>query len=135
MQPELFKPDNLSQDALQEVFDAALLEIERDDDGDVVVHDKYRVIVSPHGDKFIRFTAAFGIKEEAGEEASFALCNRINDGLVVIRASIHDPTTLVIDWYLPVVGGITKKAVVRAVRTFNELLGEMGQYDTDDIIE
>lgn len=135
MQAEVFTSNDLSGEALHAVFDAAMLEVELDEDGDVIVSDKYRVIVSPISKNYVRFLVLFGIREEASEEAGNAFCNRINDGLIVIRASVHKKTTLALDWYLPVKGGIGKKAVVLALCKFVDLVGDVGQYDTDDIIQ
>lgn len=135
MQAELFLPDGLSAKTLRAVFDAAMLEVKLDDDGDVIVSDKYCVIVSPHSNNYIRFCVLFGVRDDAGQEAGNALCNRINNGLIVIRASMHGAMTIALDWYLPVSGGIGKKAVVLAFRKFVDLVGEISQYDTDDIIK
>ena len=135
MATELFSAKNVSAEGVREAFEAALFDVSFDDDGDLIVRDRYTVIVSVHPSHTIRFFCVFGIKEDAGEEAGFALCNRINDGLIVIRASLHGAKTLLIDWYLPCNGGIGRKAVVLALRMFTELVGSMAQYDTEGIIE
>jgi hypothetical protein len=135
MPTDLFTLDNLSIEAVHATFESAMFEAELDDDGDLTVNDKYRTIVTIHGDDLIRFLCVFGVREDAGEEAAYALCNRINDGLILIRASMHDATTLLLDWYLPVRGGIAKKAVVMAFRKFIDTVAMIGQYDTDDIVE
>jgi hypothetical protein len=135
MPADLFTLDNLSIEALHATFEAAMFDAAVDNDGDLVVNDKYKMIVTIHGDDLIRLLCVFGVNEDAGEEAGNALCNRINDGLILIRASMHDATTLLLDWYLPVRGGIAKKAVVMAFRKFSDTVALVGQYDTDDIIE
>lgn len=133
MVDELIIPEELSGESLHALFDAAMFDVKMDADGDVIVKDKVRVIVSALKGGNIRFLVVFGIKEGISEEQSFALCNRINDNLVIIRAGMHDPTTMLIDWYLPVAGGITKRAVVLAFRRFTELIALIGQYDEDNL--
>lgn len=133
MNPEAFTSDNTSPESLLAAFDAALFETSLDDDGDVIVRDKYRVFLSVHHESTIRLLGVFGLKEECSVEEGHALCNRINAGLIIIRASV-DEDTLYLDWYLPLRGGIGKKAVVRAVRKFNELTEAIIKYDTNNIM-
>ncbi|MBA2227741.1 MAG: YbjN domain-containing protein [Thermogemmata sp.] len=135
MNAELITTDNLDNDVLRELFDAALFDYHLDDDGDVVVQDQFRVLVTHHNNRYIRFTSFFRVRPETPEELAHSLCNRINDELIILRASIHDGDTLVIDWYLPVFSGISKRTVVMAFRKFVELLGQIGQYDVEDVIE
>jgi hypothetical protein len=135
MNAELITTDNLDNDVLRELFDAALFDYHLDDDGDVVVQDQFRVLVTHHNNRYIRFTSFFRVRPDTPEELAHSLCNRINDELIILRASIHDGDTLVIDWYLPVFSGISKRTVVMAFRKFVELLGQIGQYDVEDVIE
>jgi Putative bacterial sensory transduction regulator len=136
MVTDFFTPDNLSREALLATFDAAMFDVKVDEDGDLLVRETFHVLVAPTSKKsYIRFTCFFEVRPDAGNEAAIALCNRINDILIVIRASMHDATSLVVDWYLPVTGGIGKKTVVLALRKFTELVGAMGEHDTDDVIK
>jgi hypothetical protein len=135
MNSELITSDALNNDVLRELFDAALFDYHLDDDGDVVVQDQFRVLVTHHNSRYIRFTSFFRVRPETPEELAYSLCNRINDELIILRASIHDGDTLVVDWYIPVFSGISKRAVVMAFRKFVELLGQIGQYDVEDVIE
>jgi len=135
MNSEWITSDSLTNDALRELFDAALFDYHLDDDGDVVIHDQFRVLVTHHNNRYIRFTSFFRVRPETPEELAHSLCNRINDELIILRASIHDGETLVIDWYIPVFSGISKRTVVMAFRKFVELLGQIGQYDVEDVIE
>ncbi|MFM9959821.1 MAG: YbjN domain-containing protein [Planctomycetaceae bacterium] len=134
MQSDMFTPEDVSIESLRAVFDAAMMETRLDSDGDIVVQDSIKVCVTVRPASGIRFLAAYGVKPGVREEAGHALCNRINDGLIVIRASMHGPTTLLLDWYLPVRGGIGRKAVVLSFRKFVELVEAIGKYDTDGIV-
>lgn len=135
MATDLFTPETASTEALAAAFDAALFDVAVDPDGDLIVRDRYTTVVALHSAGLLRFTCVFGVRAGAPEEAGHALCNRINDVLVVVRASLHDATTLVIDWYLPLSGGIAKKAVVRAFRRFVEITATIGRFDDDDLLE
>ncbi len=129
-----FTREKISIEALKDVFDAAMFDTEIDGDGDLVIRDRYLAFISIQPTVMIRFVSIFGLKKKASEKAGHALCNRINDGLVAIRASMSDKTTLILDWYLPFDSGIGKKTVVLAFRKFIDMLGALGQYDTDDIM-
>jgi hypothetical protein len=135
MTPELFVPENTSPETLLAAFDT-LFEATIDDDGEVVISDKYRVFVALYENKMIHFESGFRLQESCSEEEAHALCNRINTELIVIRAksSLGDHPMLFIDWYLPIRGGIAKKTVVRAIREFIEILGLIGEYDSDNIL-
>jgi hypothetical protein len=132
---DLIRTEELDNDTLRELFDAAMFDYHLDDDGDLVVQDNYRVLVKHHNKRYIHFTSFFRVRQEASEDMVYALCNRINDELIILRASVHHGDTLVLDWYIPVFSGISKRTVVMAFRKFVELLGQVGQYDEEDVIE
>jgi hypothetical protein len=60
--------------------------------------------------------------------------NRVNDGLMMIRASLTSDGRLYFDYYIPIEGGITKKAVVLAVRRFLSYLAAAMEQDTDNVV-
>lgn len=134
MADDSISPAELTGELLHGLFDSAMFDVKMDADGDVIVSEKCRVIVSALRNGLIRFLAVLGVSEEASDEAGFALCNRINDGLIVIRAAMHDNSTMLVDWYLPAGGGISRRTIVAAFRQFTDLIGAIGQYDTDDIL-
>ncbi|MCS7021073.1 MAG: YbjN domain-containing protein [Gemmataceae bacterium] len=132
---DLITSDTLNNNTLRELFDAAMFDYHLDDDGDLVIRDQFRVLVTHHNNRYVRFTSFFRVRPDASSDLVHNLCNRINDELIVLRASIHQEETLVVDWYIPVFSGISKRTVVMAFRKFVELLGQIGQYDEDDVIE
>lgn len=128
-------PQNLSVETLFDLFTTAYFEAHIDKDGTLVVHDDYRVIVEPTKRKeTLRFVVLFGVREGVKEEDMYALCNRINDNLLVVRASFHEPSSLVIDWDIPVKGGIAPQTLVHAFRKFNRVVGDIGEHDTQDLL-
>lgn len=128
-------PKNLSVERLCKLFRTAYFEASIDEEGTLVVHDEYRVIVDlPKNRETLRLVVLFGVREGVREEDVHAMCNRINDGLLVVRASLHAPTSLVVDWDIPVKGGISPETLVHAFRKFNRVVGSIGEYDTQDLL-
>ena len=134
MTADLFTSEDTTQEALLAAFDAALFEVGIDEDGDLYVLDRFKVFVMLHRGRTIRFSCAFGLKDDCLEHEVHALCNRINAALIIIRACAISDTRLLIDWHIPLRGGIAKKAVVRAMRDFNELVASIAEYDLEDLI-
>jgi hypothetical protein len=133
MTTELFTPENTSTESILAAFDAALFETKLSDLGHPVILDKYLVIVSVENNSLIRLHSYVNLKDDYADDNAHALCNRINAGLIIIRASVED-AYLVLDWYLPLRGGISKKAVIRALRHFNELIDSVYEHDIDKLI-
>jgi hypothetical protein len=134
MPAEVWMPEDISIEALRGLFETAMFDVRLDADGDLVVRDHYRVFVTARKNRPIRFVCVFGFRDNASEEAKSDLCRRINERLIIIRASVHE-ATLVIDWYLPTRGGVAKKAIVMALRQFSDMINSVGEYDTDDVMQ
>ncbi|MGL4464282.1 MAG: YbjN domain-containing protein [Planctomycetia bacterium] len=136
MHTDMFTADNLTIAELYATFDAAMMDVSIDDDGDLVVTDNRRVYLStPLQRDMIRLWAIFGIKEGVDNESVHALSNRINHQFQIVRACLNGDDRLVVDWYLPVRGGIGKKTVVLAVRRFIDLLGSVAEHDHEDLMK
>lgn len=131
---EVFTPETISTEALKEVFDAALFDSEVDDDGDLIVRDTYRIFVTLPSKERLRLLCVFGFRESSEEYERLAFVNKINHDLAVIRACLTGRSSLFIDWYLPVRGGLSKKTIVLSLRMFTHLIGSIGHLDTDDLI-
>jgi hypothetical protein len=128
-------PEAVTTQHLREIFERALFDTSIDDDGDLVVQDTYRIFVAPHSRRFIRFFTLFGLKDGTTPEAGHRLANRINDRLILLRASTNKNNVLVLDYYLPMLGGsLTPKALVAAFRAFSGLVSDIGPFDEEDII-
>lgn len=133
---DLISEDNITVQTLREVFEAALFDTHLDSDGDLVVKDGYKIIVTPHGSRFIRFLTMFRLKEDCGRDSRLELANRINDSLILVRASVNADRILILDYYLPVMGGgISRKGLVMSFRAFSGLVADIGQFDLNDIIQ
>jgi hypothetical protein len=131
---DVLPAEQISSEALRSLFESAMFDFTVDDDGDIVVRDGYTVLVTGGKNRFVRLMSIFSFKPDISSEAKFHFCNRINDELVAIRASAHGPDSLVVDWYLPTDGGITKKAVVMGLRKFLKMLDLIARFDSDDLL-
>lgn len=136
MAADAFTPDNTTPRALGHVFDAAMYDTTIDADGDLVVLDKYKVLVAVHERRFVRFLVVFALRDEALDSDVLLLVNRVNDRLICLRATANrDHKAFLIDWYLPLFDtGLSRKAVIRSFRLFTELLGAIGDLDEDDVL-
>ena len=101
------------------------MEASIDSDGDLVIEDDYnRCFLRPDLDgRLLAAGAIFGSTPYADEQAKLRFVNRVNDGLMMIRASVTSDGRFFFDYYIPIEGGTTRKAVVLAVRRFVVLPG------------
>ena len=118
MQEELITTDNISQELLKSVFDAAFMDPTVDGDGDILIKDDVKVYVRL-GDKKdrIRFICQFGFTEDSSPLARLQCVNLINTEYIMARAHVTD-TTLIFNYDLLVSGGLSKKALVMALKRF-----------------
>jgi hypothetical protein len=124
MQNELITSDNLSPELLKSVFDSAFMEATLDDDGEVIVQDAIRVRVRANMERKdrIRFISIFGFKDDSKPLSRLECVNRINSEYVMVRAVSYENSAheklLIFDYDFWIVGGITKKALVMALKQF-----------------
>ena len=123
MTDDLVTPELVSKDMLKTLFTDAYMDTSLDNDGDIVVKDTYRSWVMPNTDgTWIRLYSLFKSNPAASAEDKLAFANRLNDELIILRAWVTDAGGFGFEWYIPVEGGITKKAIVFAVKRFHHLL-------------
>lgn len=119
MSDDLITPENVSKDLLKSIFDAALLDVSFDSDGDILVKEKCKCFVMPNAEqKRIRVMTFFGFKASASDAAKYACINDINSNYVMVRAALQNKTRLAFTYDLSLEGGVTKKAVVAMVKRF-----------------
>lgn len=118
---QMITPDNLSKELLKSILDAAFIDAEYDEDGDIRAKGgDCRCWVLPndkHKDR-IRLMTFFAFKPHASRTERLDCANKINKEYVCIRASISDKGTLFFDYDILVEGGITAKAFVLTVKRF-----------------
>lgn len=110
---------NLSVDRLKAVFDAAYMDTEIDSDGDLRVQDLLGCYVTPvESGEWIILTTHFSARDGSTRRERFEFVNRFNNEIAVIRACVNHSGSFTFDYYVPVDGGISPKALVRATRFF-----------------
>ncbi|BCM89862.1 hypothetical protein IAD21_01710 [Abditibacteriota bacterium] len=134
----LIAEKDISLARLQAIFEAAFVENDVDEDGDLYIRTENgtKIFVSlDERNKLVRFTALYGLKEDAVEADRTALANTLNDNIVFVRFSATTRNSLVCDYYLPYNGAVSPLHVVTVTRLFNRIIASsLGEYDTADIL-
>lgn len=131
---ELLPSAALTTDRLRQLFDEAGLDTRVDDDGDLVVTRGVTCYVLPaeHGEQIMLLTYA-GIKDSADRSQKLEFCNRVNNEISRVRAHVNRKEKVVMDYHIPVEGGVTAAAVVAATEFF--LLAIAHAIDRCDLAE
>ena len=134
----LIPEKDVSLAQLQSVFEAAFVENDVDDDGDLYIRteNNTKIFISlDERNKVIRFTALYGLRDDALEADKVTLANTLNDHIVFVRFSATSRSSLVCDYYLPYNGAVSPLHVVTVTRLFNRIIASsLGEYDTADIL-
>ena len=135
MADELILPEAINSDTLKKLFEEAYMDVSVDTDGDLIVKDNYRCYLRPDPDgRLISIYAIFGANAAAVDQDKLAYVNKVNDQVKLIRASVSANGKFFYDYYLSVEGGITKRAVVLAVRRFFSCLSSALREDTGNVV-
>lgn len=124
MIPPLITPENLTKDLLKVILDSAMIDNSFNSNGWLVATETIKVLVSPEGEKKdrIHLWSIFTLKEGLDELDLLRVVNKINEELVIVRAYIdNDKDSLFFDWSIPVMGGITPKNFVLALKRFSTI--------------
>lgn len=121
-----FNCNQLSDDVLKSIFDAAFIDTEVDEDGDLIVKDDMSVWVQgmPEKDCF-SFTAFFKADAGHGREKLLEACNAFNEGFLGLKASVMDDhESLCFNYALLMKGGgvIEGKEIVRLFKYFQDVI-------------
>ena len=85
MNEELITPENLSTELLKTIFEAAYMNVEIDDDGDLKVREECTVYVRPnkkYKDR-IALLCMFGFKDSSTDAERFECINLINKEFII----------------------------------------------------
>lgn len=135
MAEDLVKPDSVSKQMLKDLFEAAYMSTRWDSDGDLIVDDGFSAFVLLNDDNSrIKFMALFKGNEQASAGAKLRFVNAVNDGLVVVRASVTKRGGFCFDHYLLLDGGVTKRCVVSSFKTFMKVLGAASGKDDEGVL-
>ena len=117
-------PDNICTETLEEIFRQAHFEVTVDADNDLLIKDTYACFIS-------NCKESVRIATERME-----LANLINADCEAIRATVMAKRTLVVDWFIPIRGGLPAANLIQAFRAFNgRTQNALYTCDTDDIVE
>ena len=105
--------------ALQNLFEEAYMDTTVDSDGDLrVEEDGLGCYVLPINDgNRIKLLTVWQARSGSTPSKRLEFANRVNDGIITVRVSIGDDL-IFFDYYIPVEGGITKKAIILATKHF-----------------
>lgn len=136
---EVLTKDDLTIARLMEVYKAAYMGAEIGADGDIKLEMeglKVFVKVEPIK-KILRLYSLFGAKPGTTRQQMLELCNRINDGLVMLRAScpaaLPQPA-LWLDHDLDTEAGLSAIEIVEETRRFRTIFTNIPPLDTDHIL-
>lgn len=133
----LISKDEFNNELLLEIFRQAFMDPHRDTDGDLyLIIDGIRIYPSADDRGVMRVYALFGTKPQTTRQQIVELSNRINDGLMFIRACAPAavPTGLLLDHYIDTNAGVTALEVVDEVRRFRSLVASIPPLDTENIL-
>jgi hypothetical protein len=132
---ELLYPENITKEGLRDLFVAAYMDASIDEDGDVLVKESYRSYLVPSQDAaWIRLYSPFKGNEATALEDKLAYANKVNADLIIVRAYVTEKGGFIFEEYLPVEGGITKRALVLAVRRFHRMLESAIRADEKNVL-
>lgn len=136
MTGEIWQAPDITNEALNELFEAAYMESALDEKGRVVVRESgLRLWVEAgKGGKSIEFDSYFHFKDATSELQRLKFINNINSKYVLVRAySVNN--AIVVDYAIRADGGVTKKAIVLAFKFFAEVCGSALRDDPEDLLE
>lgn len=104
---------------LKSLFEDAYMDTTVDSDGDLrVEEDGLGCYVLPINDgNRIKLLTVWQARSGSTPSKRLDFANRVNDEIITVRVSIGDDLVF-FDYYIPIEGGITKKAVILATKHF-----------------
>ena len=136
--PDLVTEANLSRDGLKAMFDTAKLATTIEPGGNLTVKLGSMVVYVLPGKDRVRLLATFSFAARAAYQEKLDLANRINDGYIVVRASIpaDRPGEIAIDHYILLGAGVSRATVVAVTRRFADIVREaVDALDSDRLLK
>jgi hypothetical protein len=133
---DLLTPDTVSVQSLKAIFDAAFMDTRLDEDGDLYVKEEVgcHLFLSKSRER-IHLVSMFRANDESSTAEKLIFVNRFNDSVAVARAYMAENGGLRFDYYIPVAGGISKPAVVKATKFFlSTIKYGIDEHDSEDVI-
>jgi hypothetical protein len=136
---EVITQEEITIPKLHEVYTRAFMHPETQTDGSLKLELeglKLFVKVQPEK-KILSLYALFGVKAGTPRLQVLELCNRINDGLVMVRAcspSVFPSPALWLDHDLDIEFGMTADDIVSETRRFRTVIAGVPGMDTEDVL-
>jgi len=124
MGDDIVSNKNLSSELIKEIFEGAYFDASVDpESGDVIIQERYKYYVEldNNSQRFITFRINITRNQNAGIEDRHQYINDVNNGLIAIRVA-EFKEIFSFDHYLWVEGGVTRKNIVMAFKTFTSLV-------------
>ena len=134
MPDDLILPENLSKEALKEIFDNAFMETSFDKDGDLRVRDGNSCFVFPREDR-IRLLSVWGFKPETPAQKRQEFVEQVNKEFIMVRATVGPKDILFFDYDISIRGGILKKMLVLTTKRFLSIARGAVQEYGSEIVE
>lgn len=133
MPAELLGPENVTLEAVRDLYEAALLDVELDEENGFVVIDDEIVARAKLSDskERLQLIACYRVREDVPRIDRLELVNRINDQYVIVRAAMSEDDELWVDYAVVLKGGTTPKQIAHATRMFLKV-AEMAVKDCDE---
>jgi predicted peroxiredoxin len=136
---EVITTEEITIPKVHEVYRQAYMNAEIGADGDIKLElDGMKIFVKIEADKkILRLYSLFGTKPSTTRQQVLELSNRINDGLVMLRACCPAAFTTPVLWLdhdLDIESGMTAEDIVSETRRFRTVITAVPLKDTDQIL-
>jgi hypothetical protein len=133
---EVLRPEDLSGETLDALYEPTDLETRRDHEGDLVVTRGVSCYVMPTAEnERIMLMTFVGIKEDIERDDKLEFVNRVNNEISSVRGHVNERESVVFDYHIPIRGGISGEAIVEATRFFLLAIAHaIDRCDQDDIV-
>jgi hypothetical protein len=136
---EVITQEELTIPKLHEVYTRAFMHSEIQPNGDIKLDvESLKLFVKVQTEKkILSLYAVFGVKPGTTRLQLLELCNRINDGLVMVRAcspSVFPSPALWLDHDLDIESGMTADDIVTETRRFRTVVASVPGMDTENIM-
>lgn len=117
--PEIFLPEDISNETLQSLYDQSGMQTRIDSDGDLVVTRGVTCYAIPtrESERILLLTFV-GTREGVQRDQKLEFTNRVNQQISTVRAYVDRKESVIFDYSIPVEGGVTPQAVVAVTKFF-----------------
>ncbi len=122
MDEELITKENLTKEMLKEVFEAAYMDVDIDEDGDICVNDSIRCyLYLPKSHDRILMWCSFGTNEEATIDDCLRAANLINKHYAIVKCYVNEyegGRSFRFNYDVMIGTGLTRRSLVQIVRRY-----------------